>query len=179
MTETDKIIALALKNADIKVFEELFRSLYPALCGYALKMLKDPDQAEEIVQEMFFTFWKKRETLVINLSIKSYLYKSVYNKCLHYLEHQTVVANYARNYEQSTNAYYSPDDAMQVGEMYGVYKKTLSQLPERCREIFQMSRKYGLKYHEIAEELDLPIGTVKNRIHIARKTLKSSLKMYA
>ena len=56
--------------------------------------------------------------------------------------------------------------------------KALSLTEEIYRVPFLMYFK-GFKYHEIAEELDLPIGTVKNRIHIARKTLKSSLKMYA
>jgi len=110
MIDEDKKVILDIKKGNIKAFEDLFRSLYPALCGYANKILKDTDQAEEMVQEVFYNFWKRRETIVIDASIKSYLYKSVYNKCLHYIEHQAVVNKYAIAYEQTETGYYSPDD---------------------------------------------------------------------
>ncbi len=178
MTDSDINIAKAIKNSDIKVFEKLFRSLYPALCGYALKILKDPDQAEEIVQDVFYTFWKKRESLIINVSIKSYLYKSVYNKCMHYFEHQNVVNNYAQSAVYHNSAYYNPEEGLHTGEIYALYRKTLNQLPERCREIFQLSRKYGLKYNEIAEKLSISIKTVEANMGKALKAFKNSLAEY-
>lgn len=178
MTDKDKKIIEEIKKGNIKVFEDLFRSVYPALCGYANKMLKDSDQAEEIVQEMFYLFWKRRDTNVISISLKSYLYKSVYNKCLHYIDHISVVNKYASLYEQSAKSYYSPDDALQASEMYSVYKKTLHELPERCREIFQLSRKYGLKYHEIADRLSISVKTVEANMGKALKAFRTSLAEY-
>jgi len=178
MTDKDKKIIEDIKKGNIKVFEDLFRSVYPALCGYANEILKDADQAEEIVQEMFYLYWKRRHTMVISVSLKSYLYKSVYNKCLHYIDHKAVVNKYAISYEQSAKAYYSPEDAIQTGELYSVYKKTLQELPERCREVFQLSRKYGLKYHEIADRLSISIKTVEANMGKALKAFKISLAEY-
>lgn len=178
MTALDKAQIDAVKNGDIKVFEKLFRSIYPALCGYALKILKDPDQAEEIVQEVFYVFWKKRENILISTSLKSYLYKAVHNKCLHYIEHQAVVAKYNKHYEHTESGYYEPEDALQTGELYTAYKRTLRDLPERCRIIFQMSRKYGLKYHEIAEKLSISVKTVEANMGKALKAFRHSLAEY-
>lgn len=178
MTEKDKNLWKAIQNGDIKVFEDLFRQLYPALCGYANKILHDADQAEEIVQEIFYTLWKRKATMLINVSLKSYLYKSAYHKCLHYIEHQKVVTKYVSNFEHLNSSSYKPEDAIQTSEMYTLYKKTLYDLPERCREIFQMSRKYGLKYHEIAEKLSISIKTVEANMGKALKAFKSSLAEY-
>ncbi len=175
---SDKQLIQDIKEGNVKVFENLFRLLYPALCGYALKILKDTDQAEEIVQDMFYTLWKKRKTIVVNVSLKSYLYKSVYNKSLHFIKHQAVVNKYAGLYKQKTAAYYKPDDAMQTGEMYEVYKKTLRELPDRCREVFQLSRKFGLKYYEIAEKLSISVKTVEANMGKALKAFKHSLAEY-
>ncbi|MDA3893391.1 MAG: RNA polymerase sigma-70 factor [Salinivirgaceae bacterium] len=178
MTTEDKNRMRAIKNGEIKVFEELFRILYPALCGYALKILKDPDQAEEIVQEVFYVYWKRREAVIINSSLKSYLYRAVHNKCLHYIEHQKVVNKYVKHYEHTEVGYYSPDDAIQTGELYTAYKRTLSELPERCRVIFQMSRNYGLKYQEIADKLSISIKTVEANMGKALKAFRHSLAEY-
>ena len=178
MTEEDKKQIASIKNGEIKVFEALFRSLYPALCGYALKILKDADQAEEMVQEVFYVYWKRRADIIINTSLKSYLYKAVYNKCLHCIEHQNVVNKYVQHYEYTEAGYSSPDNALQTGELYTAYKRTLNQLPERCRTIFQMSRNYGLKYHEIAEKLSISIKTVEANMGKALKAFRHSLAEY-
>ena len=76
-----------IKSGDEQAFEKLFKAQYPALCGYARKYLEDLDQAEEVVQEMFFNFWQKREKIEINISAEAYLFRSVRNSCLNYLKH--------------------------------------------------------------------------------------------
>ena len=76
-----------IRSGDEQAFEQLFRAQYPILCGYARKYLDDIDQAEEVVQEMFFNFWQKKEKLEINISLEAYLFRSVRNSCLNYLKH--------------------------------------------------------------------------------------------
>lgn len=167
-----------IKEGNIKVFETLFREMYPALCGYALKILKDSDLAEEMVQDVFYVFWKKKSELRITSSLSAYLYKAVYNKCLHYIEHQQVVQKYAQQVQQMPVAHYSAEEALQTGEMYAVYKKTLNNLPLRCRQIFQMNRKYGLKYQEIADRLSISVKTVEANMGKALKAFRESFAAY-
>ena len=178
MSEKDNQLIKAIRNGDIKVFEDLFRSIYPALCGYSNRILNSAHDAEEIVQEVFYTLWKNRTKLDIKISIKSYLYKSVYNKSLNLIEHKGVVNKYIDSYKQIEKPSYSPEDAMQESEIYIVYKNTLKKLPERCRQIFQMSRDSGLKYHEIAEKLTISVKTVEANMSRALKAFRHSFAEY-
>ncbi len=175
-TESDTISAI--KNGNIKVFEELFRSLYGPLCGYVNKLINNKETAEEIVQEMFYLLWKNRKSMMISISLKSYLYKSVYNKTLHYIEHEKVkgkYVDYITTQEQFTE---SPEQAMQTGELYSIYLKTLNSLPDNCKQIFQLSRNQGLKYKEIAEKLSVSVKTVEANMGRALKAFRQSLANY-
>ncbi|MBI9068918.1 MAG: RNA polymerase sigma-70 factor [Salinivirgaceae bacterium] len=167
-----------IKKGNIKEYENLFRSNYAALCGYALKLLKDPDLAEEMVQELFYIIWKNRKSLYVNVSLKSYLYKSVYNKCMHYFEHKKVEEKYASYIKHCNESNYSIDEAMNTGELYSVYKKILNNLPERSRQIFKLSRNYGFKYQEIAEKLSISVKTVEANMGKALKAFRQGFAEY-
>jgi len=175
---SEQFTLAAIKNGNIKAFEELFRALYPPLCGYALKILKDKSLAEEIVQEVFYQLWKKKDDLLITGSLNSYLFKAVYNKSLHFLEHKQVESKYAANVLITEAENHSINAAMQTGEVYQIYKRTLNQLPHRCRKIFQMNRDFGLKYHEIAEKLSISVKTVEADMGKALKAFRHSLADY-
>lgn len=178
MNEKDNQLIKSIHGGDIKAFENLFRSIYPALCGYSNKMLNNAEEAEEVVQDIFYTLWKNREQLNIKVSIKSYLYKSVYNKCLNLIEHKNVIYKYVDSYKQTTVQSYSPEDAMQESEIYLVYTNTLKKLPDRCQQIFQMSRDYGFKYTEIAEKLTISVKTVEANMGRALKAFRLSFAEY-
>jgi len=168
----------SIKKGDIKAYEKLFRCLYPALCGYANKILKDADNAEEIVQEIFFLLWKNKAKLNINDSLNAYLYKAVHNKCLHLIEHNKVKEKYSQHCKQQSFDNFSPDQAMHTVELYAIYKKTLQTLPRRCRNIFKMNRNYGYKYKEIAEKLSISVKTVEADMAKALKAFRQSFSAY-
>ncbi len=168
----------SIKNGNIKVYEALFRSLYPALCAYANKIVNDADWAEEMVQEVFYLLWKNKTQLTITCSLNAYLYKAVYNKCMHLIEHRQVKEKYKQHKQYQNNEAFHADEAMQTGELYTVYKNTLQTLPQRCRQIFQMNRKYGYKYHEIAERLSISVKTVEADMGKALKAFRQSFAAY-
>src|SRR5688572_29589405 len=76
-----------VRDGDKKAYEEIFRTYYQLLVGYSCSLLKDVDEAEEVVQTLFYNLWSKRETLAINTSVKSYLYRAAHNDCLNRLKH--------------------------------------------------------------------------------------------
>ena len=84
-----------IRNGDKSEFESLFRSSYVSLVRYAKTLIKDHDTAEEIVQDLFFRLWQDKEKLNIESSLNGYLFRSVHNKCLHYIEHTRVVERHA------------------------------------------------------------------------------------
>ena len=92
---SDSEIIEKIRQGDKQEFEKLFRSCYASLVRYAKTLIRDHDASEEIVQELFFRLWQHRQAIRIESSLNGYLYKSVYNGALHYLEHQKVVSRHA------------------------------------------------------------------------------------
>ena len=96
-------ILAKIREGDIKAFEEIFRRYYSPLCWYATGITGEMEAAEEIVEELFYVFWKDREHLQIFQSVKSYLYKAVRNAALQFCEHKEVKERY-REYVLAGNA---------------------------------------------------------------------------
>jgi RNA polymerase sigma-70 factor (ECF subfamily) len=149
------------------------------LCSYALRFVRDPDTAEEIVQDLFYKLWEKRAELQINTSVKSYLYSAVHNRCLKFIEHRNVETKY-RNYYllHESEVDNEPGDSASIRELQGVIEHTLDALPERCSRIFRLNRFEGLKYHEIAVKLSISVKTVEANMGKALKLLRKNLKNY-
>ena len=179
MKETDRKIFKEIKKGNLVTFEKLFRKYYAGLCNYAGKYLKDLDRSEEVVQELFYKLWEKRNKLEINVSLKSYLYRAVYNGCLQYLNHRAIEIKYENYYKKQSKEYFrDASEAMNMQELNEIINETLNSLPERCRNIFILNRQDGLKYREIAKKLDLSIKTVEANMGKALKLLRKNLKNY-
>jgi RNA polymerase sigma-70 factor (ECF subfamily) len=168
-----------LSFSDLRSFEEMFRQYYQMLCSYAFRFVNDSDTAEEIVQDLFFKLWEKRDELQINLSVKSYLYSAVHHRCLKFIEHRNVETKY-RNYYllHESEIDNEPQNATGIHELQGIIDQTLDSLPERCSKIFRLNRFEGLKYHEIAQKLSVSIKTVEANMGKALKLLRKNLKDY-
>jgi len=163
-----------IKQNDLSEFEELFKSYYNPLCNYVYSIVKDKDQSEEIVQEFFYNYWKNRKEISIKLSLKAYIYRSVRNSAIRYLQHKQIEQKYLNNLH-SEDLVTSPSLTMEYSEMNEVVETTLSQLPERCRQIFELSRYNGLKYHEIADLLSISVKTVEADMSKALFTFRQNL----
>ena len=169
----------SIRSGDKKVFEKLFKDQYPILCGYARKYLDDVDQAEEVVQEMFFNFWQKKEKLEINTSIEAYLFRSVRNSCLNYLKHLKIREEHrlATNHEIRKKEQEIHDNVVAL-ELQQRIEDVIEKLPQERRKIFKMSRYEDLKYKEIAAKLDISIKTVEAQMGKALKYLRLHLSEY-
>lgn len=175
MIEKD-IIGL-LKKGDENAFELFFRSNYKKLQAYAFFILKNEEQAYEVVQQVFFTIWSSREKLGIQTSLKSYLYKSVYHECLKEIKKRSMHEAY-RVHAQRSKEDSAPGSASQkvdAAELNAGLQRALSDLPEQCRNIFELSRFEGLKYQEIADHTGLSIKTIESQMGKALKRLRISL----
>lgn len=178
MRETeDQILFEKIKTGDTSAFEILFHRYYRFLCLYASSVIHDDDEGEEIVQEMFFRIWDKRNQLEIRSSVKNYLYRSVKNLCINYITHNKIKSEYTGKIlsEWSTRedgeSYFEPELAEKI-------EKYIDELPEKRKNIFRMSREAGLKYHEIAEQLGISVKTVEAQMGMALKMLRDKLKDY-
>jgi RNA polymerase sigma-70 factor (family 1) len=175
----DSDILLAIRQGNERVFETVFKKHYQTLCNYACGILKDMDDAEEVVQSIFLKFWEQRAEIEINVSLKSYLYRAVHNTCLNRLKHlkiQETYRQYVGDYLENTHD--SATDILDKVELESRIADALEKLPEQCRLIFKMSRFEELKYQEIADRLGLSIKTVENQIGKALKIMRTELADY-
>lgn len=174
----DSIIIERIKKSDAKAFEILFHRYYGYLCLYAAKFTTDEVSAEEIVQEFFVNFWEKREQLNIESSLKNYLFRSVKNSCINYIQHNKTKLRYAQNVLSKVENSISDDDNYPEIDLMQKIEESINSLPEKRREIFRLSRQDGLKYHEIAKKLNVSIKTVETHMSLAIKSLRDKLKNY-
>jgi len=160
-------------------FEQVFRMYYSGLKSYANKMLKDDDQADEVVQEIFFKLWEKRNEVAIGTSLKSYLFRSVHNTCLNLFKHQKVRDNYKTHVESRPDEWqWDESDSMVATDIKEKILEGISLLPEQCGRIFRMNRLEGYKYREIAEELGISPKTVEGQMSKALRRMREHLKDY-
>jgi len=147
---------------------------------YASQFTADRAEAEEIVQEFFVRFWQKHQQILFSDSLKNYFFSSVRNSSLNYLKHRKIETNYLKEIYELSNAHLAYDTNLYVtSELQEKIKSSIDLLPEKCREIFMMSRIRGLKNEEIAVELNLSKRTVETQISNALKVLRVELKDYA
>jgi RNA polymerase sigma-70 factor (ECF subfamily) len=172
----DSEIVGRIRKGDKTEFESLFRSSYVSLVKYARTLIKDQDTAEEIVQDLFVRLWQEKEKIKIESSLNGYLFRSVHNRCLHYIEHQKVIERHAEeiSYRQPDKTE-DPSDIMQYKDLQARIAGILERLPERCGKIFCMSRFEGLKYSEIAEKLSVSVKTVEASMGRALKEFRKEL----
>ena len=145
---------------------------------YALHYLQDTDLVEDVVQECFTTLWEKLEQGSQVADRRAYLYVTVRNRCLDHLRRRGMQTESLKPYD--TYGIIDDDDAQERSQIEAKLWTAIDSLPEKCREIFLMSKRDGLKYEEIAQELGLSVNTVRNQISKALNVLKSGvIKIYS
>lgn len=179
MKKNDQYILKQLRKGDIKVFESLFHSFHPGMLLYSISILKNRSLAEEVVQDVFYNIWKNRNEFLIKTSWHSYLYKSVYNNSLMVLRKK----DRSMRLEEDTlknipGNGIDPSEEIDFNVLNSAVKKTLEEMPERTRNIFSMSRNEGMKYKEIAKQLNISIKTVEANMGKALRAFRLSLKDY-
>lgn len=182
----DNLLIDKIRKGDIDAFEIIFKRYYKMLCIYAEDFVKEKSMAEEIVSDVFYKIWENRENLNITKSIQAYLFTSVQNTSIKYLEHLKVLKKYnefATNALQNQELLYSSADHYPIAnliskEIESEINTAINALPDQCRQVFCMHRFSDLSYDEIALKLNVSINTVRTQMMRALKKLKESLKEY-
>ncbi|WP_294139420.1 RNA polymerase sigma-70 factor [uncultured Sanguibacteroides sp.] len=169
-----------LKQGKVSAFVHIYTMYYSSLLDYAYRLLHDMEAAQDVVQQVYYKIWEGREVLSITFSVKTYLFKSVYYRSLNTLAHKRNIQKYER--EQSEEVYYSTiiqlpeaELKLQQTDIDAAIKEAIATLPEKCREVFILSKLNGLKNREIAEKLAISEKTVKRHISIALSRLREKL----
>ena len=160
-----------LRQGDEAAFESLFRAFAPGLCGFVARYVDSRAVAEEIVQDLFLTIWRKRATLMIEQSVATYLFTAARNRAVNHLRHERIARRWAGSVIGRIEAPAASGEA-ELLEMLDL-QDGIERLPARCRLIFTLSRQHGMTYDQIAESLGLSVKTVEVQMGRALKALRA------
>lgn len=171
----------SLQKGDEEAFAYVFKTFYPPLFNYAGRILRDEEQANDVVQDTFCRLYENRSNITIHISLKSYLYRSVYNNCIDLIRHKKVANAYVD--AKMLDFYFSriiqlPEAELKmldedIGE---AIREAIAHLPERCRQIFCLSKLEGLSNKQIAEQLGISVKTVETQMTKAFVRLRKELE---
>jgi RNA polymerase sigma-70 factor (ECF subfamily) len=178
LTGNDNSIFEAIKKDDHGAYEMVFREYYRPMAAYAFRFLHNLTESENIVQDVFLRLWQKRREIMITSSLQNYLFRSVKNHCINYIEHEKIKTGY------QALVIKNEADRSEYSEFffeYGLRMKieaAIAALPQKRQDIFRLAREEGLKYREIADQLKISVKTVETQMTLALKQLRESLKQY-
>ena len=168
-------------------FKNYYIKLYSRVKNFAQSYVLSECDAENIVQNVFVNMYEHWDLLDENINIISYLFTSIKNACIDFLQQelkkQKAKEEYRNQYEMELQLSYDSLDAFNVNfsdekNIEELLDIAIQKLPERCREIFIMSKIEGRKQKEIAEKLGITVNTVETQMGVAYKKLREELKDY-
>lgn len=161
-------------------FDSKIQGLSRFLRPFALKLTRDVEDADDLMQETMLKAISNREKFAEGTNLKAWLYTIMKNTFItqyHRMVRRNTFIDTTENLHYLNSPEHTTENASEGSFAMDDINEALDNLKSEYRDPFLMYFR-GFKYHEIAEQLDIPIGTVKNRIHIARKFLKDELSTY-
>ena len=163
------------KGIDINDLQEMYKQKYRFLVNYGRSLIGSTEDAKEIVDDVFVSFWRNRDHLDKARNLDAYLRRSVKNRCINYLK-----SNRMKSVDIDTKSYYLTDSVdveqlLHVAELKAFLAESIDQLPPKCKEIFILSREENLPHKAIAKKLNLSVKTIENQISIALRKLRKML----
>lgn len=173
-TENIKILIKRLsEKSDERALDELFHIYYDKLLSSAFFVVKSKDLAEEVVSDVFYRLWQNREKLLEVKNLDNYLFISVRNQSLNYLNKEKRIQKDSIDEVVSNNMAEenTAEDIIVANELQDKITASIDSLPPKCKEVFLMIRFEGMKYKEVAEKLKVSVNTVDTQMGIAIKKL--------
>ncbi|WP_157473932.1 RNA polymerase sigma factor [Flavihumibacter petaseus] len=171
--EDQEILSLIQLN-DIAGFKAAFDKYYKPLCTQAFLLLRDEDQAQDLVQELFIQLWQKGRLAQVQQSLYGYLSISVRNNCLNALKKQQQQQEKETAFLAGTS-WFEEKNALELAELSKELESAVGELPDKCRQIFQMVFVENKKYQEAADEAGVSINTVKTQLKRGLVKLREQL----
>jgi RNA polymerase sigma-70 factor (ECF subfamily) len=164
--QADRIAA-----GDIAAFKTLFDAYFDALYRFALRYLRSPEEAKDLVHDVFLQVWRHRQRIGLERDLRTYLYATARNQALDRLKHRRVEDRFAKKQEGEASSVESTEvpDAQQdleLRELAATIQRAIDSLPPRQREVLRLRWQEHLSYEEIAERLEISAKTVA--VHLSR-----------
>jgi RNA polymerase sigma-70 factor (family 1) len=175
---TDFDLIALLKTDDVSAFETLYARYFGKLFNHAYEKLHDRYLAQEVVQDLFISFWNNRHKVEVHTSLASYFFVAIRYLIINQFKKQMVyeqkIDKITLTQSQITD---ETNELLNLKDLQTEYQAALQELPEKCREVFVMSRN-GATNKEIGEALNISVKTVEQHITKALRTLRISLNAH-
>lgn len=159
-------------------FEKLHNYYHPILCGYVNSIVHCEECSKDIVADVFFKMWTRKDKLLIKSCLRSYLFRSARNSAYKYLNAENKALLDIDLLEDSfTHEVINPETIIIASDLSKDIEKGIESLTPKCREVFELHRNSGLKYSEIAEKLGISVKAVEANMTRALKFLKITLQI--
>jgi len=172
--KSDLLLMNQIKLGDSSAFDHFFNEHWTGLYLYAYNILRSKDSCENIVQNVFIDFWQKVQQKDIH-NPKAYLFKAIKYQVLNHIRNDSIHKKHLDHLKTFCSVQNLEDEII-FRELNELIIETTKKLPDRCREIFELSRTHDLSNKEIAEKLNISVQTVKNQISTALRLLRKSLQ---
>ena len=182
----EKNVLENLKKGDSKAFESVFKFWYEPLVNFADEYISDLESARNIVQTIFMKLWEKHVLVDPESNLKAYLYMATRNACMSHIRHLKVESSYFRKTAQNIENLqlnYEALEELRINQIdFSTLEKliqdTIDSLPDRCREVFLLSRVHDMKNREIAEKLNISVKAVEANMTRALTKLRENTSDY-
>ncbi len=178
LMEQERDLIIRLRKGDKESFNIIFDKWYPLFISFTRRMLRNDAVCEDIVQNVFMRLWIHREHIDPDRSLRNYLLVSVRNEIYCHLR---LVFNSRR--EDLSEDHYEYQDKVDVAEEYSVkdfrrnVDRIVSNMPERRKAVFELSRKAHMSNEDIADRLGISVRTVEKHLQLALSEIRKSLKL--
>ncbi|HTI94063.1 MAG TPA: sigma-70 family RNA polymerase sigma factor [Puia sp.] len=166
-SNTDRHVLQRLSEGDKSAFDELFTANYDMVYSAALVMLKSPEIAGDITQDIFLSLWENRQKAVVIENIKGFLYnnvKFIVHKRLRRMKVEDAYARFLKYKEATAIAALEPENLLSATQLQASIQQGIAQLPPQQQRAFRLSREQGLSHVEISEIIGVSRKTVKDYI---------------
>ena len=172
---TDRELLDRLRQGDRDAFDAIFRAHYPAVVAVAERIAGERAVGEEVAQDVMLELWRRHETLSVDESLRAYLVRAARNRALNHLRHERMKVRTAPHAAGQTVTQPDAPARLAEAEIDAAVRAAVGALPERCREVFELSRGQGLRYAEIAGVMGISVKTVEAQMGKALRMLRQRL----
>jgi RNA polymerase sigma-70 factor (family 1) len=170
-----ELLAL-FKEGQRSAYEEIYHRYWAILYGHARRMVQSDEDAKDLIQDVFSVFWLDGPSLKLRTTLSAYLYTLVRYKVFNLIDRKKVRSDYLSSLEDFIRKNeYSGEYRLREKQMEQLIDKEIRALPQKMREVFELSRKANMNYRQIAEKLNISDNTVKKQMSNALKILRSRL----
>jgi len=174
----DQELFRRLCRGEKDAFDDIYNAYWQKLFLYVVKVIRDKEAAEDIVQEIFISLWSRREEIADQRTLSGYLFTAARFKGINFVQDQLKKGKHEENLISYFNSrqQHSATDVIEAKELDSLINIELEKLPSKMRQVFMLSRREQLSHKEISDRLQISDKTVKKQISNALKHFRTVLK---